>query len=405
VPDGFVFTSAACDQSYRPAKNGVTDVVVLAGGTTTCTFNDTKKGDLRIAVETDGGDGIFGYTINSTGDQNTTTAESVTTSGGSGQTDLIEATPGALYTIAQDFSNSWISTSITCDQSSSPSIGTVTNITVLDGQTTTCTFKNTKRGAIQFAVETIGGDGAFTFDVSPTPATVTVETANSTGLSDLIPVDPGTYDVTETGGSGTLISAVCNGEGYTNENNNISGLDILPGQTVICTFKNMQDIPHPSGPQPKTLPQGNLVIIKNMLGGDRTFDYFVFKVGSTPPTEPTATITTTNGTGTIGLTVDPGQYVIFEKYNCKEFFADPTYNPYNCYINYYYYAGSSRPLYGSTNGVYDIVQTSPGFSNCNDSTSTKYAGSDQSTGLTNITVSDEKQTVCTFPSYVLPGPR
>ncbi|MFH0820121.1 MAG: hypothetical protein V1892_03755, partial [bacterium] len=217
VPSGWDLTSATCDHGTIGA------IQVLAGQTTTCTFTNTKRGSITIIKNTIGGDGTFNYTSNFG-------VSSLTTSGGTASQTVNDLVPGSGYSISETVPAGWDLTSATCDH------GTIGAIQVLAGQTTTCTFTNTKRGHIivDKVTDPSGDPQSFAF-------TTTGSGYNGFSLTDAAApnnqeVAPGAYSVAESVPAGwDLTSATCDmGE-------TPASLDVEPGETVTCTFTNQKD--------------------------------------------------------------------------------------------------------------------------------------------------------------------
>ena len=101
-----------------------------------------KPGFLKIIKNTEGGDGIFGYTISGP----TPSTPSIITSGGTGSvTRTVDAdNVAAAYDIIETVPIGWLFDSASCDKSYTASTNGVTDVTVIANETTTCTFSNIK---------------------------------------------------------------------------------------------------------------------------------------------------------------------------------------------------------------------------------------------------------------------
>src|SRR3989344_1931005 len=93
---------------------------------------------LRIIKNTTGGNGSFDYTI--TGPESANII--ITTTLGNGQ-EASDAIPGA-YSIIETVPGGWTFNSVSCDKIFNAGVNGVTSVNVVAGQTTTCTFNNTK---------------------------------------------------------------------------------------------------------------------------------------------------------------------------------------------------------------------------------------------------------------------
>jgi hypothetical protein len=154
----------------------------------------------------------------------------------------------------------------------------------------TCTITNVRRGSIVIVKNTFGGDGTFDF-TSNTLGDFNLTTAGNTALTTFSGLDPAsTYDVAETVPVGwELNSATCdNGE-------TVDNIDLEPGETVTCTFENEKS--------------GSIVIVKNTLGGDGTFDFTSGTLGSFYLTTAGGTTSTTFSDLDVDFTYDVSETV------------------------------------------------------------------------------------------------
>lgn len=265
------------------------------------TVNANQQGSLKIIKNTTGGNGSFNYSISGA----SVGSASLTTSGGTGATNLFPANPGTTYQITEAIPNGWKLDMASCDQAYTfiPGSDKVTGITVIAGQTTTCTFSNTKISItpntfIKINKEAAGGNATFNYVITgPSPSNKNITTVNSTGSTGAFGVAKGTYAIVETlPADWDFTAAACdNGSGPTGSVSatSVTGIEVIAGQTTTCVFGNIKDI----------IPPGTaLKIIKNTSGGNEEFNFTV-----TGPTAFTKKITTFNGTG-IGSpnTVEPG---------------------------------------------------------------------------------------------------
>jgi uncharacterized repeat protein (TIGR01451 family)/CSLREA domain-containing protein len=152
---------------------------------------------------------------------------------------------GSGYSVAETLPAGWQQTSATCSDGSTPS-----NINLSSGETVTCTFTNTKQGAIVIRKTTVGGDGTFAFDGPaglPSPANpagdFAISTAANTGSATLPNVGPGSYAISETVPAGWQLTAApsCDDGSSPNPSTGSGGtatVRIDPGETVACTFSN-----------------------------------------------------------------------------------------------------------------------------------------------------------------------
>lgn len=223
---------------------------------------------------------------------------------------VVAITPGSSVTITENApatSPAWSLQSIVCVTGAgaavAPTASTVTSVTftTLPGQVITCTFTNQQSGRIR-VVKTGAGDPAadFGFDVD-----YGADFALSIGEENLSAnLAPGTYTVTEllAAANATLdpdfvgsVSCTTTTTGSGTSSVSIAGLaatvTLGAGDIVSCTYTNTQD--------------GRIVVAKNTVNGDSTFDFTGAVTGS---------ITTVGGSGTSTLTSDvaPGTYAVAE---------------------------------------------------------------------------------------------
>lgn len=132
VPSGWTQNSATCTSGTPTA------ITVVADGTTTCTFTNTKAasstGSITVVKKTLGGNGTFAFTSNFG-------LTSLTTSGGTASQTFSGLTAGGSYGVTETVPSGWTQNSATCTN------GTPTAITVVADATTTCTITNTMESA------------------------------------------------------------------------------------------------------------------------------------------------------------------------------------------------------------------------------------------------------------------
>ena len=252
VPAGWALTSASCDQG-RTLPN----VVISAGQTVTCTFNNTKLGKIIVTKQTLPASSSQQFTFD--GSWSGAGTDLTLSNGQSGDSGFL--TPGTYSVDETAIPAGWDMTSATCSDGSS-----ITAIVVGADETVTCTFENTQRGNIvivknsgvaagsfAFTQTWSSGTGATTpFTINTTPPSFT----NQQGFSDVL---PGSYAVTETDPSASfaLKSVQCvDGAGSTTSSSpatpvvqTSATVNVDPGETVVCTFNNSK--------------KGTIVIVKD----------------------------------------------------------------------------------------------------------------------------------------------
>ena len=136
--------------------------------------------------------------------------------------------PGSGYHVAETVPTGWISDGGVCDDGSP-----VSNISLSQGETVTCTFTNTAQGHIivKKVTDPAGSPQGFDF-TSNYGAGFTLHDGEQ---NDSGAINAGSYNVGET------VPAGWDNTSHTCDNgNDPSAITLGPGQTVTCTFKNVQ---------------------------------------------------------------------------------------------------------------------------------------------------------------------
>ncbi len=273
-------TAVAGWDTTTTCSNGsaVTAIVVQAGETVTCTFFNVKQGGIIVKKATAGDVGTFNFTGAVPGSITTTSANGQP----SGPVLSTNLAPG-VYSVAETAVPGWDTTS-SCSNNSP-----VTAVTVAANETVTCTFVNTKRGAIVVKKATVGDVGTFTFS-GAVAGSITTTTSNGVvsggPLSSV--VVPGTYAVAETPVAGWDTTSSCD------NGSPVGAIVVAPGQTVTCTFVNTK--------------RGSIIVRKATVGTTGTFTFAGAVSGS-------LTTTTSDGVasgGQLSSIVVPGTYAVTE---------------------------------------------------------------------------------------------
>ena len=278
-------TGATCDDGSNPAS-----IDIAAGEVVTCTFENTKRGQLIVVKNAAGGNGSFSFSSQTL----TPTPFNLVTTGGTAQRSFTNLLPGT-YDVTETTPAGWDLTSATCSDGSTPA-----SIAVAPGETVTCTFENAKRGSLTVVKSTVGGDGAFSF-TSQTLGAFSLTTVNGKAQSVFTNLVPGTYDVSESVPAGwELTSATCS------NGSNPASIAIGPGENVTCTFKNMK--------------LDTIIVVKRAVGGDATFQFTSTALNN-------FSLTTVNGEAQRSFSnLAPGTYAVAESalagWTATE--ADPT---------------------------------------------------------------------------------
>ena len=309
IPANWKLTSVSCAIQTAPATTtgtaaatpvlgaasaGVTDLEIRAGLETICTFTDAKQqGYIKVRKETVGGLASKSYDFQFTPSGfGGNAAFTLTTTGSGGSAETASFGPVAVdgsYSVSEtNLPAGWNLTSSSCTN------GTPAAITVVDGQTTICTFTNTEdqnltRGKIKIVkitdpVSDTTTEFTFTRDYEQSPFTLKGGEDSISGL-----LAPGTYTVAESGppAGWTLSSLDCvvtrttsDGQPTTSVANVTSpGVSIAleGGDTVTCTYTNLK--------------KPTLTLVKTVVndnGGTKTASDFQAMVDGNPVSWSTA---------------------------------------------------------------------------------------------------------------------
>lgn len=223
---GYAVTISCTDPTNNTSVNNTTRVASIALGdaeTVECTFTNTlQQGSLVINKVAVGGNGTFGYTV--TGP--TPSTPSIVTANGAGTTGTMSVNAGSYSVSESTIPAGWDLTSASCSN------GTPANFTVTAGQTTTCTFTNTKRGSIIVDKVTVPGGSSQLFTFNPSYGQ-SFQLADSTTPNNSGSLVPGTYSVSEDAVAGWVqTSATCS------DNSPVGAISLQAGEIVTCTFTN-----------------------------------------------------------------------------------------------------------------------------------------------------------------------
>jgi plastocyanin len=215
---GWDSTSAICSDS-----SPISAIVVSAGETVTCTFTNTQQqGHIIVDKITNPSGSLqsFAFTATGIGYTNFNLTDTATPN------NQILA-PGT-YSVAEDPISGWTSNGGICDNQQTPA-----NITLLAGQTITCTFTNTLQPGhliVQKTTLPTSDPTVFTINASGT-GTITGGGAGTVtdAIDQSYEVTAGTYSVSET------LPA-----GWTQTSNTCSNVAVGAGETKTCTIVNSQ---------------------------------------------------------------------------------------------------------------------------------------------------------------------
>ncbi|HRW50760.1 MAG TPA: hypothetical protein P5333_24750 [Caldilinea sp.] len=240
APAGWRLTGATCSNgSTLPTVN------LAPGENVTCTFANEKLDTIVVVKRAVGGDATFPFTSTIPG----SATFNLVTANGEAQQSFSNLAPGA-YSVAESAAAGWTLTVAdpTCSNGDPAS-----NITLAAGETVVCVFVNLRQDTITVEKQSLGGDGAFDF-TSPQFGPFSLTTTNGAASRSFTGLASGTYSISETVPVGWVqIPTAC-------DNGDLpASVTLAPGETVGCTFTNLK--------------LGKLVVIKQSVGGEGTFQF------------------------------------------------------------------------------------------------------------------------------------
>ena len=274
LPAGWDFTNLVCvdedsgstvDLAARKAN-----IDLDPGETVTCTFTNTKRGNIIIEKQTqpDGSAQLFTFARSYGGNVQLSDGQ---------QNDSGLLAPGS-YSVSETVPSGWSLTSSSCDDGSSPNA-----ISLAAGETVKCTFNNAKDATVIVKKVMVGGTGTFAYTGTPSGS---IAVNNGTITQN---VAPGAYSSVEGAATGwDLTSIACDDSNSTGSvSTRTASFNVEAGETVTCTFTNTK--------------LGKVIVKKLMVGGTDTFSYTGTPAGDISVNE-----------GTISADVAPGQYLSTE---------------------------------------------------------------------------------------------
>lgn len=217
---------------------------IMIGGAT-FTVNQAPPGpaagSLVVVKSTVGGNGTFTFTGTGTG---VPASFQITTSGNTGSYPAItNLAPGSGYSVSEQSQAGWDPASSGCTN------GTPGNITIVAGQTTTCTFTNTQRGTIVVTKVTNPNPdpthSSFNFAAGGglSPSTFSLANGGTRTFGNLLPASG--YSVSETtpnngqtGWASTLGCTSALGASTKTITGSSVSISLGAGDTMTCTFTN-----------------------------------------------------------------------------------------------------------------------------------------------------------------------
>ena len=257
VPAGWTLTDISCSgainstisvggtPTFVAGDTGVS-VDVASGETVICTFTNTKQGSLTIVKDSIGATGSFSFNHNVPNVASPFVIDTAVDDANLVSTTLL---PGS-YRVSEVIPTGWDLNLIACTGQSDSTItiggsggfdpgDDAVTVDMLNGEDIICTFTNTQQGRILVdkVTDPVGSVQSFSFtpswgaDFSLTDAAP----VNDSGFLSASSVS-GSYSVSETAVAGwDQTSATCSGDG-----NTPAAINLLPGETVTCTFTNTQ---------------------------------------------------------------------------------------------------------------------------------------------------------------------
>ena len=240
LPAGWTLDKVTCTgDDARVVSNTAIDL--MAGETVTCTFeNSLEKGKIVVDKVTDPAGSTQSFEFTATyGTFSLTDAAAPNDSGA-----LLPSSEAGNYSVTEDaLPAGWTLDKVTCTGDDARVVSN-TAIDLMAGETVTCTFENSlEKGKIVVDKVTDPAGSTQSFEFTATYGTFSLTDAaapNDSGA--LLPSsEAGNYSVTEdalpTGW--TLDKVTCTGDDARVVSN--TAIDLMAGETVTCTFENVQD--------------------------------------------------------------------------------------------------------------------------------------------------------------------
>jgi hypothetical protein len=225
TPSGWDLTSATCDDGSAPGA-----VSLAPGETVHCAFTHTLRGTIIVDEVTVPANDPQSFNFAVTGGPDAVNqAFSLTDAAAPHAT--VNVRPGSYAAAQSPAGASWDLTSAVCSDGSA-----VGSIGIAAGETVTCTFTNTRRGAIKVDVVTTPSADPQTFGFSLTGGPDAISTsfslADASALFDSGPQRAGSFAIaTQPLPAGwDLSSASCS------DGSNPAAIGLAPAENVTCTF-------------------------------------------------------------------------------------------------------------------------------------------------------------------------
>ncbi len=260
VVDGWVQSDITCwiGDSALDDLNGDDpgfEFVAGVGVSITCTVtNRAVPVDLDVTKSTVGGDGTFEFALQPLDEEGEPVGDaivsSVDTENGTGVAMFENLLPGSRFSLSEvDPGGGWIAGELTCTvthaDGSEEALDT-SDFTIQPGDSISCEITNIARGTIVIVKNVDGEDATFDFEGTwLDPVGFEITTEGHTGSTVFENVDPGDYTVSELEPNGyenteLICEETVEEEGGTTVEGLVGMIDLDPGETVICTFTNVE---------------------------------------------------------------------------------------------------------------------------------------------------------------------
>jgi plastocyanin len=244
---GWVQDGATCDDGSTTAS-----ISVAAGETVTCTFTNSRKGQLVVVKDAQPNDAQdFSFTAGGGLSPSSFQLDDDSDGTLSNTRTFTSVDPGSGYSVSETVPGGWDQMSATCDDGSP-----VANVSISAGETVTCTFTNRKRGQIVVVKDAQPNDPqdfSFTAGGGLSPTTFSLDDDADATLSNtrtFANVVPGSgYSVSETlPANWSQSGAACS------DGSPVTSIDVSAGENVTCTFTNIRGYARPKAATPVSIP-------------------------------------------------------------------------------------------------------------------------------------------------------
>ncbi|MBA2346027.1 MAG: hypothetical protein H0V83_13205 [Rubrobacter sp.] len=264
IPAGWDLSNTKCTSTDSGDTSTISNISVSTGETVTCTFTNTKRGEIKVDKVTDpsGDPTPFDFSLTG-GPTGSTVNQSFSLKDADPAYSSGAIKPGSGYNVAETVPGGWDQTSASCDKGET----NVGNITVEPGETVTCTFNNTQqRGSIVIDKVTYPGNDPQRFDFAlsggPSSLNQSFQLADQTAAHNSGSVLAGSgYSASETVPAGWDQTGASCTSTESGDDSTVTNIKVSAGETVTCTFTNTK--------------QGHILIDKvtDPSGDSQLFDF------------------------------------------------------------------------------------------------------------------------------------